>query len=110
MNTYTRVNDISFIYGKILKIIQSLDPNKARVHDGISVRMLKLLDHLSSGNFLLHFGNYLEFGTFISDWKKGNIVPVHNKIVIKLKITIVLYTCYLYAKKLSKNLLLTLIL
>ena len=90
--------------------MQSLDPNKARVYDGVSVRMLKLLDHLSSGNFLLYFGNYLKFGTFISDWKKSNIVPVHNKIVIKLKITIVLYPCYLYAQKLLKSLFLTLVL
>ena len=89
--------------------MQSLDPNKAHVHDGVSVRMLKLLDHLSSGN-LLYFGNCLEFETFISDWKKGNIVPVHNKIVIKLKITIVPYPCYLYAQKLLKSLFLTLVL
>ena len=31
-----------FFCGKILKIIQSLDPNKAPGHDLVSTRMLKL--------------------------------------------------------------------
>ena len=35
------LNDINFDYDKILKVIESLDPNKAHCHDDVSVRMLK---------------------------------------------------------------------
>ena len=44
-NTYhteNRLNDITFDNEKLLKIIQSLDANKAHGYDGISIRMLKL--------------------------------------------------------------------
>ena len=37
-----RLYDINLNYKKILKVIQSLDPNKAHGRDGVSVRMLKL--------------------------------------------------------------------
>ena len=37
-----RLCDINLNYKKILKVIQSLNPNKAHGHDGVSVRMLKL--------------------------------------------------------------------
>ena len=44
-NTYhteNRLNDIIFDNEKLLKIIQSLDANKAHGYDGISIRILKL--------------------------------------------------------------------
>ena len=37
-----RLYDINLNHKKILKVIQSLDPNKAHGRDGVSVRMLKL--------------------------------------------------------------------
>ena len=41
-HTENRLNDITFDNEKLLKIIQSLDANKAHGYDGISIRMLKL--------------------------------------------------------------------
>ena len=35
--TDKRLNDICFNYGKILKVMQSLDPNKVHGHDGVSL-------------------------------------------------------------------------
>ena len=40
--TVTRLSDITIDTDTIIKLIRSLDPNKAHGYDGISVRMLKL--------------------------------------------------------------------
>ena len=48
-------------YDKILKVIQSLDPNKAHGHYGISVRMLKLSFPSIIKPFLIMFCNWLYF-------------------------------------------------
>ena len=71
-----------------------MDPNKAHGHDAVSVRMLKISCPSSIKPLLIIFHNYLKFGTFPDDWKKGNAVPVHKK--DKLSITIDMYPCYLY--------------
>ena len=45
-NTYhtkTRVNDTTFDNEQLLKIIESLNANKAHGYDGISIKMLKLI-------------------------------------------------------------------
>ena len=41
-HTENRLNGITFDHEELLKIIQSLDANKAHGYDGISIRMLKL--------------------------------------------------------------------
>ena len=56
-----------------------MDPNKAHGHDAVSVRMLKISCPSSIKPLLIIFRNYLKFGTFPDDWKKGNAVPVHKK-------------------------------
>ena len=40
--TENRLNDFTFYNEKLMKIIQSLGPNRAHGYDGISIRMLKL--------------------------------------------------------------------
>ena len=60
------------------KIIRSLDPNKAHGQDEIFFRMIKLL-FLQSRN---HWRLFLEL--FPKEWKKANIVPVHEKNYKKL--------------------------
>ena len=47
--TNDRLNYISFNYDTVLKIFQSLDPNKAHGHDGASVR--NIVFHLSQKHF-----------------------------------------------------------
>ena len=78
-DTENRLNDINFSYDKILKVIQSLDPNKVHDHDGVSVRILKLCCPSIIKPLFITFCNCLKFGTLPDDWKKGNIVPVHKK-------------------------------
>ena len=68
-----------FNYDKILKVIQSLNPNKAHGHDDFSVKMLKLSCPPILKPFLIIFRSCLKFGTFPDDWRMGNIVPVHKK-------------------------------
>ena len=40
--TDNRLSFVSFVQGDIARIIQNLDPNKAFVHDTISIDMLKI--------------------------------------------------------------------
>ena len=81
-NTYhteNRLNDITFDNEKLLKIIQSLDANKAHGYDGISIKMLKLGSPSIIKPLSIIFQNCLKSSTFPDDWKNGNIVPVHKK-------------------------------
>ena len=63
----------------MVKVIQSLNPNKAYGHDGVSVRILKLSWPCIIKPLLFIFCNCLKYGTFLDDWKKDNLVPVHKK-------------------------------
>ena len=78
-NTYhteNRLNDITFDNEKLLKIIQSLDANKAHGYDGISIKMLKLSSPSIINPLSIIFQKYLKSGIFPDDWRKGSIVPV----------------------------------
>ena len=63
----------------ILKLIRSLDSNKSHGYDGISVRMIKLCDEAIVKPLCIIFSNCLKKGIFPSQWKKGNIIPIHKK-------------------------------
>ena len=65
---------VKFLSTDILKVIKNLDPNKAHGHDKINIRRLQIRE-IS----LCYVKDYLENGTFPSDLKKWNIVPVHEK-------------------------------
>ena len=77
--TNNGLNYINFNYDKILKVIQSLDPNRAHGHDDVSVRMLKISSPSIIKPLLIIFCNCLKFGTFANDWRKSNLVPVYQK-------------------------------
>ena len=86
-NTYhteNRLNDITFDNEKLLKIIQSLDANKAHGSDGISIRMQKLSSPPIIKPLSIIFQNCMISGIFPDDWKKGNNVPVHKKNIKQL--------------------------
>ena len=70
---------VKFVNTDILKIIQILNPNKAHGHDKIGIRMLKICGNSLCRPLELIFNDCLANGIFPSDWKKGNIVPVHTK-------------------------------
>ena len=70
---------LTFSAGDIAKIIQNLNSNKAHGHDNISIWMLKICDDTICKPLDLIFKQALIIDTYPSDWKKGNIVPVHKK-------------------------------
>ena len=73
------LSTVKFVNTDILKIIQNLNPNKTRGHDKISIRVLKICGNSMCRSLELIFNDCLANGIFPSDWKKGNIVPVHKK-------------------------------
>ena len=58
---------------------QNLDPNKAHGHDKISIWMLQLCGNSICKPLELIFQQAMESGSFPSEWKKGNVVPIHKK-------------------------------
>ena len=77
--TVTLLNDFCISEEKILKIIRSLNPNKAHGWDEISVRMIKLCDMALVIPLKIIFINCLRRGICPDIWKHSNVVPVHKK-------------------------------
>ena len=69
---------VTFSQDNIGKIIQNLKPNKTHDHNNISIRMLKTCGSSIYGPLELIFKDALRTGLFPSNWKKGNIVPIHK--------------------------------
>ena len=63
----------------ILKIICSLNHNKAHGYDAISIRLLKIYDSSIVKPLSIIFKIFLQTGTFPNNWKKSNVVPAHDK-------------------------------
>ena len=61
------------------KSIQNLDSNKVYGHDNISIRMLKICGDSIYEPLEIIFRQAPLTDIFPSEWKKGNIVPVHKK-------------------------------
>ena len=87
----------------MLKTIQNLNPNKAHGYDLVSIRMLKLCGDSLCRLLELIFKDCLANGIFPSDWKKGNIVPVHKKNDKQCLKTTDLYLYYQYVVKFSSD-------
>ena len=77
--TDERLSTFEICSSDIVKIIRSLDSNKAHGHDEISIRMIKICASSISKPLAILFRNCLESECFPKEWKKGNIVPVHKK-------------------------------
>ena len=78
-NSAARLTSIKFDNNDILKIIRSLNINKAHGHDDISVRMIKMCDESLVHPLSLIFRGCIDTGIYPDIWKKSNIVPVHMK-------------------------------
>ena len=63
-----------------IKIIRSLNINKAHGHDNISVRMLKICDLAIIKPLSMIFRNCINNSTFPDLSKKSNICPIHKKV------------------------------
>ena len=75
----TPLSDICITDDKILRVIRSLNANKAHGCDDISVRMVKFCDSALVLPLKLIFCNCLSRGVFPVMWKSANVVPVHKK-------------------------------
>ena len=76
--TEQKLSTLEFSTDDIVKIIKSLDPNKAHGHEEISIRMIKLCATSIAKPFSILFRNCFESQCFPNEWKKANIVPVHK--------------------------------
>ena len=76
MSRFTKIN---FDDESLLKIVRSLDINKAHGHDDISIRMIKICDKAIVPAISLIYKNCIETGSFPKIWKKSNIIPIHKK-------------------------------
>ena len=62
-----------------LTIIHSLNINKARGYDDISIRLLKICDSSIVRPLSIIFKNCLQSRSFANNWKRSNVVPIHKK-------------------------------
>ena len=73
------LSSIQFKDQCILKIIHSLNYNKAHGYNDISIRLLKICDSSTVKPLSIIFKNCLQTGTFPNNWKKSDVVPIHKK-------------------------------
>ena len=78
--TDSKLSSIQFEDKEILKIIRSLDANKAHWHNDLSIRMLKICDLAIIKPLSIIFRNCINHSTFSDLWKKSNICPIHKKV------------------------------
>ena len=74
-NSAARLTSVKFDNNDILKIISSLNVNKAHGDDGISVRMIKMCDESLVQPLSLIFRGCIDIGVYPDTWKKSNTVP-----------------------------------
>ena len=72
-NPAARLTSIKFDNSNILKIIRSLNVNKAHGHDGISVRMIKMCDESLVQPLSIIFRGCIDTGVYPDTLKKSNI-------------------------------------
>ena len=77
--TVKRLSSVTFSAEDIGKIIQGLDHNKSHGHDNISILMLKVFGNTICKPLEMIYSQALTSGSFPSEWKKGNIVPIYKK-------------------------------
>ena len=76
--TNKSLDSVNFSTDNIPKIINNLNPNKAHVHDMLTIRMIKLCGNSICKPLSITFNDCLKEETFPSDWKKVHVVPVHK--------------------------------
>ena len=71
---------------QIIDIINSLNPNKAHGHGGISVSMLKLCAAEVVTPLQIIFSDCINCGIFLDSWKYANVQPILKKVNRQIKI------------------------
>ena len=79
--TEQKLSTFEFCTDRIVKIIKSLDLNKAHGHNEISIRMIKLFTTSVVKPLSILFRNCFENQCFPKEWKKANVLPVHKKMI-----------------------------
>ena len=77
--TQSRLSSLDFNEDKILKIIRALNIHKARGHDDISIRMIKICDKSLLKPLIILFQNSTKSSHYPDVWNKSNIIPIHKK-------------------------------
>ena len=75
----TVVENIEIDPSKVLKIVRSLDFNKAHGRDSLSISMIKICDAEIVIPLCLIYEKCLATGKFPEIWKKANVLPIHKK-------------------------------
>lgn len=65
----------------IVKIVRSLDPNKAHELNEISIHMRKICTSLILKPLVIVFRSCFKNKCFPKEWKKANTVPVDKKMI-----------------------------
>ena len=79
LNFTANLSVINFTDDDVLKIIRSLNINKAHGHKDISMRMIKICDKSMLALLSIIYKNCIDTGILSDLWEKYNIVPVHKK-------------------------------
>ena len=74
-----QLSSINFNNADILKIIKSLNFNKAHGHNDIFVRTVKLCSQSIVKLLAIIFENCIDNSIFPNIWKKFNIISLHKK-------------------------------
>ena len=98
-----RLSTVGFSHENFGKIIQNLNPNKTHGHDNISIRMLKICGSTIYRPLEIIFNEALSTVLFPLGWKKGNIVPIHKKVISKSLKTTVPFHCFKFVGKFLKD-------
>ena len=77
--SHHRLESVNLDPTKIVSIICAFDVSKPQEWDNVSVRMVKVCDKYLVKPLFNIFQFSLETGDFPSNWKGGNIAPVHKK-------------------------------
>ena len=77
--SHHRLESVNLDPTKIVSIICAFDVSKPQEWDNVSVRMVKVCDECLVKPLFNIFQFSLETGDFPSNWKGGNIAPVHKK-------------------------------
>ena len=77
--TDNRLSAVNISIDDIAKILPNLGPNKAHGHDKISIRMQHLCGNSICKPLEFIFQEAMESGSFPSEWKKGNVIPIYKK-------------------------------
>ena len=77
--TQSRLTSLDFNEDELIKIIRTLNINKAHGHDDISIRMIKICDKSLIKPLTLLFKTSIRSSHYPDIWKKSNIIPVHKK-------------------------------